>query len=75
MLSNSIKPARARCVKRTRRGIGEIPGSRDQVESYDAAANAALGGIIARSRIYSALRFQAPVPSLPEITAIASWIS
>lgn len=32
--------------------------------SYDGAANAALGGIIARMRIYSALRFQAPVPQL-----------
>ena len=39
--------------------------------------NAALrrGSIIARMRIYSALRFQAPVPSLPVITASASWIS
>jgi hypothetical protein len=26
-------------------------------------------------RIYSALRFQAPVPSLPVMTASASWIS
>lgn len=75
MLSKSIKPAPARCVKRTRRGIGEIRVPEIRVGSYDAAANAALGGAIARMRIYSALRFQAPVPSLPEIIAIASWIS
>lgn len=75
MLSKSIKPARARCVKRTRRGIGKSRVPESRVGSYDAAASAASGGIIARMRIYSALRFQAPLPSLPEIIAIASWIS
>lgn len=75
MLSKSIKPARARCVKRTRQAIGKSRVPESRVASCDAAASAAPGGIIARMRIYSALRFQAPVPSLPEIIAIASWIS
>ena len=43
----------------------------EQAGSYDAAAISALqrDGIISRMRIYSALRFHAPVPSLPVITA------
>lgn len=53
-------------------GIGKIRVPESGMENYDAALR---GGMIARMRIYSALRFQAPVPSLPVITASASWIS
>jgi hypothetical protein len=78
MLLKSIKPVRARCVKRTyARHLGKFGFQRAGWGSYDEATNVALrrGGIIGRMRIYSALRFQAPVPSFPVITASASRIS